>query len=110
MRDVSKGAGGVGDLKKNVHMTFLVAKIDMRRFPKYSQSILANIVNSYKCILNFNQIKDSFRDAIFVATKIEIPKQRPKTFTSNTLSWHRHVYKTIRPILLSARITNSFQH
>ena len=37
-------------------------------------------------------------DAISVDTKIKIPKQRRKTFTSNTLSWHRHVCKTIRQV------------
>ena len=32
LRNVSKG-GGVGGLQKNVHMTFLMDKIDMWRFP-----------------------------------------------------------------------------
>ena len=34
--DVSKGGGG---LQKNVHMTFLVDKIDMWRFPKIAKSV-----------------------------------------------------------------------
>ena len=36
-------------------------------------------------------MNDGFYDAIFIGTKTKIPKQRRKTFTANTLSWHKHV-------------------
>jgi hypothetical protein len=66
----------------------------------YSQSILANIsstINSEKYIANFAKICD----ANFVATNVKIYKQRRKTFTFNTLSWLRHIFKTIRPVYAS---------
>ena len=47
---------------------------------------------------NFSLIIDRSWDAIFVATKMKIPKQRRKTLTSNTLSWHGHVCNTVKPI------------
>ena len=50
---------------------------------------------SQKCIPNFSVINNNIWDAIFVATKEKMPKQRRKTFTSNALSWHMHVCKTI---------------
>ena len=69
---------------------------------KYSQSILAieifQALNSEKCIANFVKIGD----ANFVATNVKTnTKQRRKTFTLNTLSWLRHVFKTIRPAYAS---------
>jgi hypothetical protein len=66
---------------------------------KYSQSILAILqaLNSEKCIANFVKIGD----ANFVATNVKNTKQRRKTFTFNTSSWLRHVFKIIRPVYAS---------
>ena len=36
VRDVSKEGWGRGGIQKNVHMTFLIDKIDMWRFPNGS--------------------------------------------------------------------------
>ena len=40
------------------------------------------------------KFNDSLLDAFFGATYIIITKQTQKTFTSDTLLWHRHVCKT----------------
>ena len=51
-------------------------------------------LNSEKCIANFVKIGD----ANFVATNVKKYKTKTKKITLNTLSWLRHVFKTIRPV------------
>jgi hypothetical protein len=67
---------------------------------KYSQSILANIpiTKQWKMHRKFRKnLRRQFRS--YKCKKNT--KQRRKTFTLNTLSWLRHVFKTIRPVYAS---------
>ena len=61
-------------------------------------------LNSEKCIANFVKIGEanfigveSYKIGV-VATNVKNTKQRRKTLTLYTLSWLRHVFKTIRPV------------
>ena len=49
-------------------------------------------------VTNFNYINSSFCDSNYMITNVN---QRRKTFTLNTLPWHRHVWKTREPFWIS---------
>ena len=65
---------------------------------KYSQSILANILRAVKTVSQISVQSTVVLGHHFCSNQSKNSKQSRETFTSNTLSWHRHVCKTIKPI------------